>query len=88
MKENIVYNNERNKPETPDEVLKVTSLIYLAEALFNEKYEDCGELIKIAKRFGARKGDIRRVITESNRGVIVGRKKKGDGGRGGRLRFD
>jgi hypothetical protein len=87
MKENIVFKNEKDKTAARDAVLKVTSLLYLKEALFNEKYEDCKELIRIAKRFGARQGDIRSVITVSNRGVMVGRGNEANKGKGGRLRF-
>lgn len=87
MKENAVFKNEQNKPIARDEVLKVTSLLYFKEALFNEEYEDCRELIRIAKRFGARKGDIFRVIAESNRGTMVGRRNGANKGKGGRLRF-
>ena len=84
MKENIAF---KNKPLARDEVLKVTSLLYFKEALFNEEYEDCKELIRIAKRFGARQTDIRRVIAESNRGARAGRGNGANKGKGGRLRF-
>ena len=87
MKENAVFKNERNKPVARNEVLKVTSLLYFKEALFNEEYEDCKELIRIAKRFGARQDDIRRVIAESNRGAMVDRGNEANKGKGGRLRF-
>jgi len=87
MKENEVFKYEKNKPIARDEVLKVTSLLYFKDALFNEKYEDCRELVRIAKRFGARKTDIRRVIAESNRGARVGRGNGANKGKGGRLRF-
>ena len=87
MKENIVFKNEKKKSIARDEVLKVTSLLYFKEALFNEEYEDCKELIRLAKWFGARKGDIRRVIADSNRGVRVGRGNGANKGKGGRLRF-
>ena len=87
MKENPAFKNKLNKPIVHDEVLKATSLLYFKEALFNEKYEDCMELIRLAKRFGARQGDIRRVIAESNRGTRVGRRNEANKGKGGRLRF-
>ena len=84
MKENTAF---KNKPIARDEVLKTTSLLYFKEALFNEEYEDCKELVWIAKRFGARKDDIRKVIADSNRGVRVGRGNEAKKGKGGRLRF-
>ena len=87
MKENIVFKNEENNPVARDEVLKVTSLLYIKEALFNEEYEDCRELIRIAKRFGARQGDIRRVIAQSDQRARVSRGNEANKGKGGRLRF-
>ena len=87
MKENAVFKNERNKLVARDEVLKATSLLYFKEALFNEEYEDCKELIRIAKRFGARHSDICRVIVQSNRGAKAGRGNEANKGKGGRLRF-
>ncbi|MCR4336373.1 MAG: hypothetical protein NUV91_01005 [Candidatus Omnitrophica bacterium] len=45
-----------------DEVLKVTTLLYLQEALLKEKYEGCKELIEIAKKFGAQQSEIKEVI--------------------------
>lgn len=71
MRKNEFFNNEKNKLLGPDEILKVTALIYFKEALLKEKYEECAELVGIAKGFGARTREIRGVITESNRGMRV-----------------
>ena len=71
MKENITFRGGNDKPKYHDEVLKATALIYFKEALFNERYEDCRKLIRLAKRFGARQEDVREVIAESNRGVVI-----------------
>jgi hypothetical protein len=86
MKENIAFREGNNKPKYHDEVLKATALIYFKEALFNEQYEDCRKLVRLAKRFGARQEDVRQVIAESNRGVVIG-PGKADNDLGGRLRF-
>ena len=67
MRNNTLFKNE-NKPITPDIILKVTSLIYLKDALINEKYEDCTELIAAAKGFGAKQSEIAGVLEEHVRG--------------------
>ena len=72
MRNNLLYNDERNKPVTPDETLKATALIYLKEALVREEFEQCPELILKAKQFGAEGGEIRKVIAEHTRGVKEG----------------
>ncbi len=87
MKENLVFNNEQNKPIVRDEVLKATSLLYFKEALLKERYEDCAELVWIAKGFGAQQSEISGVIAESNRGAKAGRVNEADQNIGGRLRF-
>jgi len=69
MKRNTIFKNEQNKPIARDEVLKVTTLLYFKEALLRERYEDCAELIRIAKGFGAEQSEISGVIAESNRGM-------------------
>ncbi len=44
--------------------VKVTSLIYLKEALADEAYEECDELINSALEFGATPEEITEVIDE------------------------
>ena len=86
MKKNTVLKNE---PISRDEVLKATALLYFEEALLTERYEDCAELIRIAKGFGAGRGEIRGVIIRNNcgiRAVRINEAKRKVGG--GRLRFD
>ena len=51
------------KQAAADETLKVTTLLYLKEALEQERYENCAELIQTAKKFGANTSDISQVIT-------------------------
>ena len=60
---NLIENRQLN----PDEVLKATSLIYLKDALLTQRYEDCAGLIRDARNFGARQGEISAVIAESIR---------------------
>lgn len=65
MKNNITY----NKSLSPDATLKVTSLLYFKDALKRERYEDCADLIKSAKQFGASQKEIRQLITDHVNGV-------------------
>lgn len=75
MRKNIIYEDENNKPTTPNETLKATSLVYFKEALLKQEYEDCKEFVRTAKRFGAEQSEITAVIDE-----YLG---KGQGGRQG-----
>ncbi len=51
------------KQDLADEVLKVTALLYLEDALVKQEFEDCKELIETAKELGAEQADITDVIT-------------------------
>jgi len=83
VKSNITFNNDKNNPITRDETLKVTALVYFKEALVKQEFEECAELIKAAKRFGAQQAEISDVIAEYARGVEGGRQDEADqvGGR-------
>mgnify|MGYP000949388961 CR=1 FL=1 len=84
MEKNRVF--KKNKI-TRDEVLKVTTLLYFKEALLRERYEDCAELIRIAKGFGAEPGEVSGIIAECNRGEEAAWIGEANEGIGGRLRF-
>ncbi len=58
---------------TSNEVLKLSALLYLKEALEEQKYELCADLVQIAQQFGATQGDVTQVITAFLRG------EKGEG---------
>ena len=47
-----------------DQLLKLTALLYLKEALVDQKYENCQELIDTAKGLGVAQGDISAVIAD------------------------
>ena len=47
-----------------DPILRLTALLYFKEALINQKYEACPELIDTAKNLGAEQGNISAVIAE------------------------
>ena len=87
MRNNTVFTNTNNKPTASDELLKTTSLLYFREALRNQQYEQCAELIRSAKRFGARQSEIRKVIGEHFRRGRVGRQYEADERIGSRLRY-
>ena len=87
MEINFTFNKEKEKKKTGDQALQVTALIYLKEALVNERYEECAELVRAAKRFGATQGEIKQTIVEGARGLKVGRKVEAPRERVGRKRF-
>lgn len=59
---NLLFKNTPAPGENKDEFLKTTALMYLEEALFRERFEDCDELIRTAKGFGAQLDEIKAVI--------------------------
>ena len=59
---NKLFNNKTNYSR--NNPLKETALLYLKESLNKEKYEECTEMIKNAKRFGASQVEISQVISE------------------------
>ena len=65
MNNNTITNNRPNDLVVYDRVLKATSLLYFKDALLNQRYEDCAELIRTAKSFGAQPGEISRIIAEA-----------------------
>ena len=68
MKSGVIFNNQNTVSFIANDVLQVTALLYLKEALLNEEVEDCAELIKIAKEFGAVQFEINAVLCEYNYG--------------------
>ena len=47
--------------------LRLTALLYLREALINERYENCREIIAYARLFGAAQADIRILLEDPRR---------------------
>lgn len=62
MEKNALLN--RGQAQGPDQILQVTALLYLKEALIAQEYESCLELIDTAKSLGAGQGDINAVIAD------------------------
>ena len=49
--------------------VKLTALLYLREALLTEKYEECREIIAIAREFGAGDFEIQNILEYPRRPV-------------------
>ena len=62
MKNNVQFNEQQALGT--DQLLKVTALLYLQEALIAQEYETCQELIDTAKNLSVDQGDINAVITD------------------------
>ncbi len=71
MENNTVINQEIEA----NEIFKVTALLYFKEALINQEYESCQELVGIAKELGA----TQREISETIIGYLRGDKAEGRG---------
>jgi len=62
MGNNVLINEEQALGT--DQLLKLTALVYLKEALVTQKYETCQELIDTAKDLGIDSGEISAVIED------------------------
>ncbi len=60
---NRFIEQENKKTNSQEHLLKVTALLYLKEALYKEKYEECLELITVAKRYGVEQEEIQKIIS-------------------------
>jgi len=58
-----------------DQILKVTALLYLKEALVAQQYETCQELVDTARKLGVEGGDISAVIADYLNADGPGRQK-------------
>lgn len=87
MRNSVFFNNKKPETVNPDEILKVTALFYLKNALQKDEYEGCADLIQTAKKFGARQSEISAVLTGYQRGGEVQRQNEANRGNRGRRRF-
>lgn len=87
MRNNTLFNGKKNKLRHTDNTLKQTALLYLREALRKDEYEDCAELIKNAKRFGALQAEITQLIASHIAGEKEGLQNEANNKGGNRLRF-
>jgi len=65
MQNRIVNHGRKNNQDvnSRENMLKVTALLYLKEALYKERYEECPQLIEVAKRYGVEQDEIQKVIS-------------------------
>lgn len=49
--------------------VKLTALLYLREALLTEKYEECREIIAIARQLGAGDFEVQNILEDPRRPV-------------------
>ena len=63
--------NEEQSLNT-DDIFQVTALLYFKEALLAQEFENCQELIGVAKKLGATQEQINEVITSYLRGDKAG----------------
>ncbi len=47
--------------------VKLTAILYLKQALLEERYEDCPDIIMIAREFGADPYEIRNILEDPRR---------------------
>lgn len=47
--------------------IKLTALLYLRDALKQEKYEQCAEIIAVAEEFGAKPFEIQDLLEDARR---------------------
>ena len=47
--------------------VKLTALLYLKDALRQEKYEICSDIIAVAKEFGATAAEVQRLLEDPRR---------------------
>ena len=73
MKNNVLAN--QGQALGSDQILQVTALLYLKEALIVQEYESCQELIDTSKNLGVSSEDISAVITEYLSANNPGRQK-------------
>ena len=73
MKNNVLLN--QGQALGSDQILKLTALLYLKEALIAQEYESCQELIDTAKDLGVSPGDVSAVIADYLNADNPGRQK-------------
>ena len=73
MKNNVLVGEEQALGT--DQLLKLTALVYLKEALKAQEYETCQELIETAKNLNIDQSEINDVITDYLKTGDQGRQK-------------
>jgi hypothetical protein len=73
MRINFTLNKNNQGEQQPDELLQVTALAYLQDALANERYEECAQLVKAARLYGAEGREIQKVLADGAKRARFGR---------------
>lgn len=47
--------------------VKLTALLYLREALLEERYEECAEFVRVAVEFGAQPFEVQHLLEDARR---------------------
>lgn len=47
--------------------VRLTALVYLSEALRSERYEQCAEIVQVAREFGASTNEIQSLLEDPRR---------------------
>ncbi len=69
MNNQLRFNNPNKDRPLSHEMLKITALVYLTDALNAQRFEECPSLIRKARKFGAPESEIRRVIAVYLEGI-------------------
>ena len=72
MRNSLVLEKEGSSALAADSLLKATSLLYLKDALEEERYEECGYIIENAKSYGASRSEISAVVAKHIRKLNSG----------------
>jgi hypothetical protein len=64
---NHEYNKDNRRTIVKKHPIKLTALLYLKEALQRQRYEDCQELIGVAREFGAAEFEIKDLLEDPRR---------------------
>ena len=63
-----LQNQARPRPSvTRRHPVRLTALLYFVEALRSERYEECAEILAVAREFGANEKEIRNLLEDRRR---------------------
>lgn len=65
--QNESYSSLPTRRFTVKHPIKLTALIYLKEALAKQQYELCGDLVSVAREFGAKDFEIQDLLEDPRR---------------------
>jgi hypothetical protein len=65
--EEIGLKKEKNLKRVARDPVKLTALLYLREALLEQRYEECRAFIEVAEEFGAQDFEIQYLLEDPRR---------------------